>query len=112
MPIRLCMDCRTEPATKRGRCDDCRHEKERERSARRRTDLTQGRAIQVYHSKKWLMTRRKVLDREPICVICDERLATEVDHIVPMSQGGDEYSLSNLRGLCGPCHWRRHAHGD
>jgi 5-methylcytosine-specific restriction enzyme A len=112
MPIRLCNVCRENQTTKRGKCDDCRHEYERERSARRRTDLTQGRAIKVYHSKEWLMTRRKVLDRDPICVLCDQRLATEVDHITPMSQGGDEYSLSNLRGLCGPCHWRRHARGD
>jgi 5-methylcytosine-specific restriction endonuclease McrA len=106
------MDCRTERATKRGRCDECRRQYERERSARRRPDITQARAVQVYHSKRWLMVRKAVLSRDPLCVLCDRAISTDVDHIVPMSEGGDEYSLTNLRGLCGPCHWRRHARGD
>jgi 5-methylcytosine-specific restriction enzyme A len=109
VPIRLCLDCRTERATKRGRCDDCRREIERDRSARRRNDDKQGRAVQVYHSKRWLMVRKHVLDRDPICKMCDKALSTQVDHITPMSEGGDEYNPAALQGLCDACHWRKSA---
>jgi 5-methylcytosine-specific restriction endonuclease McrA len=78
------MDCRNNRATKRGRCDDCRREYERERSARRRANATRARAIQVYHSKQWATLRKFVLDRDPICNACGERLSSQVDHILPM----------------------------
>jgi 5-methylcytosine-specific restriction endonuclease McrA len=58
------------------------------------------------------MVRKAVLSRDPICVLCDNAISTDVDHIVPLIEGGDEYAMSNLRGLCGPCHWRRHAGRD
>jgi 5-methylcytosine-specific restriction endonuclease McrA len=28
----------------------------------------------------------------------------EVDHIVPLSEGGAPYDRENLRGVCRPCH--------
>jgi 5-methylcytosine-specific restriction endonuclease McrA len=84
------MDCGNNRATKRGRCDDCRREYERERSTRRRANATQARAIQVYHSKQWAMLRKFVLDPDPICKGCGERLLSQVDHILPMSEGGND----------------------
>ena len=96
-------------ATSRGRCDEHRRDRERERSAQRRAGERSARAVKVYHSAKWLRTREAVLGRDPICVVCDNALSTDVDHVVPMSRGGAEYELANLRGLCGPCHWERHA---
>ena len=47
---------------------------------------------------------KKVLARDPICRVCNQRLSTEVDHIVPLSQGGDPWDLDGLQGICGPCH--------
>jgi 5-methylcytosine-specific restriction endonuclease McrA len=28
----------------------------------------------------------------------------EVDHITPLSQGGDPYDMNGLQGICVPCH--------
>jgi 5-methylcytosine-specific restriction endonuclease McrA len=110
MPVRLCLEpgC-PNTATGKGRCDEHRRERERERSARRRANPDQARAIVVYHSKRWLVLRRHVLNRDPICRMCDERLSCEVDHIRPMSEGGAEYDPKNLAGLCTDCHRRKSA---
>ena len=76
MPIRLCLEPRCpNPATARGRCDEHRKPIERERSRARRA-ATNG----VYKRRKWELTRRAVLARDPICKVCDNALSTEVDH--------------------------------
>jgi 5-methylcytosine-specific restriction endonuclease McrA len=36
------------------------------------------------------------------------RLATEVDHIIPISQGGDVLDEANLQPLCHDCHIEKH----
>jgi 5-methylcytosine-specific restriction enzyme A len=98
MPIRLCLESRCpNPATARGRCDAHRKPIERERSRRRR-EATRG----TYKRKKWETIRRLVLFRDPICKVCDNALSTEVDHIIPLAQGGEPYRLDGLRGICSP----------
>ena len=107
MPTRLCNEPRCPNPVKPGKskCIDHYRAYERDRSARRRhSGEKSADAIKLYHSAKWLNTRRAVLLRDPICKACDNRLSTEVDHIKPLSQGGDPYSLANLRGICNPCH--------
>jgi 5-methylcytosine-specific restriction enzyme A len=51
--------------------------------------------------------RKRILGRNPLCVRCNAagrtRLATEVDHIVPLHKGGED-SDSNRQGLCSECH--------
>ena len=102
-PIRLCLEPRCpREATGKGRCDEHRKPIERERSRARRA-ATNG----VYKRKKWELTRRAVLARDPICKVCDAALSTEVDHIVPLAQGGEPYRLDGLQGICSPCHWRK-----
>ena len=100
MPTRLCLEPRCpNPATARGRCDEHRKLLERERSRRRRA-ATAG----VYKRKRWEIVRRFVLNRDPICKVCDKRLSTEVDHIVPLAEGGNPYDPAGLQGICSPCH--------
>ena len=57
---------------------------------------------------KWKKTRRAVLTRDGyqckiryvgICI----GLASEVDHLIPVSEGGTDL-LPNLRAACRPCH--------
>jgi 5-methylcytosine-specific restriction enzyme A len=57
--------------------------------------------------RKAVALRRRRLNKEPLCRMCKERgrvtEATEVDHIVPLSQGGTDDD-SNTRNLCNDCH--------
>jgi 5-methylcytosine-specific restriction protein A len=89
---------------------DTPKEYERQRSARRR-EKRKG----SYKTKRYLMARRHVLYANPFCQgdgtgSCPKGdLATEVDHIVPLSEGGDLYDLDNLAGRCTACHLRKTA---
>ena len=51
--------------------------------------------------------RGTILRRDPWCVLCRERPSEEVDHIVPLREGGEPWKQSNLRGLCVTCHRAR-----
>lgn len=42
------------------------------------------------------------------CALCDDRWPQEVDHIVPVCEGGTG-DASNLRALCLACHKRESA---
>lgn len=47
--------------------------------------------------------RREVLERDQAtCQVCGSTDRPEIDHIVPLTRGGDD-RISNLRVLCKPC---------
>ena len=53
---------------------------------------------------KWAVVREAALARDGYaCVRCGAP-AQEVDHRVPISQGGDFYDLDGLDSLCRACH--------
>ena len=62
---------------------------------------------------KWTRFRKAYLSSEEnaLCREClsNGRLipATEIDHITPMSKGGDKYDETNLQPLCKSCHSRK-----
>lgn len=67
--------------------------------------LSQQRA----RGRPWRRARELALARDcGMCVLCQAQQrvtpATEVDHIVPIAEGGAELELANLRSVCGPCH--------
>jgi|Tabmets5t2r1_1033131.scaffolds.fasta_scaffold183031_1 5-methylcytosine-specific restriction enzyme A len=115
MPIKLCTvtGCR-EKAGPRGKCPDHMREYERERSRRRRK-ATGG----IFKTAMWQHRRRQAFQRAggicqcegcPACVRvystgpgC-ERIATDVDHVVPLDRGGAPYDASNHQALCSGCH--------
>ena len=90
---RLCLTrgC-SHPAKYRGRC--------RIHSAKREQATHPNRAL--YSSKRWRMLRRKRLGMNPLCP-CGA-IATDVDHITPIEEGGPPFSLANTRSLCHSCH--------
>lgn len=63
-----------------------------------------------YQTSRWKALRAMVLARQPLCVACltrgHEERAIEVDHIIPMKQGGSN-ELENLQGLCKFHHARK-----
>lgn len=55
-----------------------------------------------YWSKPWRRLRASVLRQHPFCR-CG-RLATVVDHIKPIKQGGASLDSRNLQPMCEECH--------
>ncbi|WP_431471940.1 HNH endonuclease [Nonlabens sp. SCSIO 43208] len=66
-----------------------------------------------YNSRTWRKTRKLFLENNPLCIHC-ERLgvttpANVVDHIIPISEGGDKLNTKNLQPLCKKCHEKKSA---
>jgi 5-methylcytosine-specific restriction endonuclease McrA len=59
-------------------------------------------------SKMWRDLRREFLEGNPSCAYCGAT-ATEIDHIIPLSLGGDPYDLGNLAPACKRCNGRKGA---
>ena len=56
----------------------------------------------------WKKRRLRILDRDGWrCVLCSAASRLEVDHRIPLQDGGLEED-SNLRALCRSCHIARH----
>tara|TARA_R110002020_G_scaffold92169_6_gene223361 strand:+ start:7874 stop:8209 length:336 start_codon:yes stop_codon:yes gene_type:complete len=62
----------------------------------------------LYNNSRWRKLRAMFYKRNPLCVHCknNDRLreGNVVDHIIPISDGGEFYSFSNLQTLCTRCH--------
>ena len=82
------------------RIDRPRRPERRASAARRGYDRAEQRVAQAY------------LVKHPICQApgCNEP-ATDVDHIVPLRQGGARLETNNLQSLCHSCHSRKTRRG-
>lgn len=64
------------------------------------------------YDHSWRKRRNQFIRQHPLCVHClangKATLAKEVDHILPLSQGGT-HDESNLQSLCKSCHSRKSA---
>lgn len=60
------------------------------------------------YGRDWRALRQKFLRANPLCAQCEKRgrikPAVEVDHIIPLTQGGPRMDPRNLQALCRPCH--------
>mgnify|MGYP000603720915 CR=1 FL=1 len=61
-----------------------------------------------YDKAIWKKTRRLQLSKQPLCEYCTKIgmvvVATDVDHVVRMSEGGAALDPNNLQSLCHRCH--------
>lgn len=64
----------------------------------------------LYRSKRWRVLARRVLREQSLCATFCGELATEVDHIVPVEDGGAMWDRNNLQGLCKSCHSSKTRH--
>ncbi|MEU3826462.1 HNH endonuclease [Streptomyces sp. NPDC029080] len=92
-PPTRCSEPECHELTTHGRCE----QHQRRAWANRSTSWGSG------STRKWRAARRRQLDAEPDCRRCGER-ATQVDHIVPLSEGGSKWDPANWQSLCGACH--------
>jgi 5-methylcytosine-specific restriction protein A len=86
-------------ASYRGRCPE--HSRERPHVIRSKEE---GR---IYDRRRWALLRRKRLSLNSICQACGDELARDVDHVVPIEQGGAPFDLANTQALCGSCHSKK-----
>jgi 5-methylcytosine-specific restriction protein A len=97
---RICSTPGCPHPVERGRCDGCRRSAEQHRGSA---------AERGYGSVRHARFRAAVLDRDPLCVVCDLAVATVADHY-PRSRrelldlGLDADDPRYGRGLCHPCH--------
>lgn len=74
-------------------------------------DVSRGSAASRGYDADWRKTREAVIREQPICAfhgvskVCTG-LSETVDHIQPLSAGGERLGRANLRGLCNECHFR------
>jgi 5-methylcytosine-specific restriction endonuclease McrA len=100
MPVRLCLEPRcASPAQYRGRC--LAHARTNEHHTHNRDRK------RLYSSKRWRITRERVLYEQPLCACGCDRIATDVDHIVPIEAGGNPWARHNLQALAAECHGRK-----
>lgn len=60
----------------------------------------------------WRKLRLLVLQRDAVCAVAGcTRPSVIADHILPKEQGGSD-DMSNLQGMCQPCHDRKRATTD
>lgn len=60
--------------------------------------------------KEWGRLRRKALDRDGWrCVDCGKAGRLEVDHVIPLKDGGAPLDLNNVAARCRDCHFRKTA---
>ena len=81
------------------------HEKSRKKMPRARIDTRT--AHRRGYDPAWNKVKNAYLAKHPYCENCHEP-AEEVHHIIPIKDGGDRLSFSNLKAVCKVCHWRIH----
>lgn len=89
------------------------HKPPRIRAARRRDDSVRpSAAARGYCDRAHRAWRQAVLTRDAwqcrACGrVCSDRREAHADHIVPVAQGGERYSIDNGQCLCVRCHGRK-----
>ena len=74
----------------------------------------EGSAAARGYDRDWRVTRSLLLATEPLCRTCRFasgrlKVAAEVDHIIPLSAGGERLQRDNLQPLCLEDHQRKSA---
>ncbi|MBO9614195.1 MAG: HNH endonuclease [Dyadobacter sp.] len=75
---------------------------------------TKAEVDKIRNSRAWRnRTRPEQLRRFPQCQRCEKKGilkgAKEVDHIIPLEQGGEPLDFKNLQSLCFACHVKKSA---
>lgn len=68
-----------------------------------------------YNTRQWGRLRLAKLARDPLCVLRHDRccgMASQVDHVVPVRDGGHPWDWANLQSVCQSCHSQKTYHVD
>jgi 5-methylcytosine-specific restriction enzyme A len=76
-------------------------------------DRERGSAAARGYGGEWRRIRNRFIRAHPVCEHCAREgrttIATEVDHVIPLSKGGT-HADENLSALCHSCHMRKTQH--
>lgn len=97
-PARPCLrpGCRNFRRPPARYCSDCSRDYRAE-------DEQRGSAQERGYGNEWRKTRARILQRDPVCKVCNRAWSAEVDHVKPKEQGGTDDD-ENLQGICHHCH--------
>ncbi len=92
-----------------GKCEE--HTRKRKQEGERKRNQARKKSKAVYATARWSRLRIQVLMDQPYCVgyegVQCYQPSAEVDHIVPIEDGGEPYDRDNLQGLCKACHSKK-----
>jgi 5-methylcytosine-specific restriction protein A len=105
-------------------CEECRAERapQQTEDVHEHTSGYTAELDALRKSARWQRVRARAMKRDPICKRCERRMSEIVDHVVPahaaVQQARDSgkfpfdkyagyFLLSNLQGLCRPCHYAK-----
>lgn len=112
MPYAASKLCPRHPSIKlsgKHACPICKKIEKGKEAVRNKNRYAMG--ILIYKTARWQKLRLHKLALNPWCEECDKKgivmVATDVDHIAPIVDGGAHYDLANLQSLCHACHSRK-----
>lgn len=76
---------------------------------RKDRDKVRGTKQQRGYGGEWERISKMKRDESPICEVCGDAAATQVDHIIPFTDANDprRTQWSNLQSICNACHsWK------
>lgn len=86
----------------------CVKHKKRDYSQRKHYDHHYIDGVNIYKSSRWKHLRKAKLALNPLCedhLLSDRAVPAQmVDHMTEIEDGGDPWSMNNLRSLCNACH--------
>ena len=80
---------------------------EQRKASYKHLDSKRGTAEDRGYNDRWRRVSVWFRKAHPVCeyrIRCNGALATEVDHIIPLDEGGARYEWENLRATCHRCH--------
>ena len=111
-PGKLCHDCFKQALAGEAHCAD--HFKSKgQLSKEKDTERRENDPLRdLYSQARWRHTRARILQRDPLCMVCGNHASTICDHIVDahlfvaLHHGDLEsfYDESNHQGMCKACH--------
>ena len=84
----------------------------RQQERRAERDAARGTNKQRGYDEAWNRISRLKRDRQPVCEVCHDAAAEDVDHIIPFNGLADPLRTewSNLQSICRQCHNKK-THG-
>lgn len=78
----------------------------RQKNRRQEREKSRGTRQQRGYTDEWVRMARMYRAQHPVCEMCQDAPAVDVDHVIPFTSLGDPLRTEwrNLQSLCRACH--------